>query len=136
MTIRSLKKALMELNRMLAFILQKSGYLETADLSTVKRSTANPDDNFLFDEFFGLLTHLGYVYSVLSYMEKPVTHEGIIQISRSDKYELDGIELADEDVIEILEVDHYTKMNKWVMTAVRNNRNLSGKIARIRNNDF
>lgn len=132
MTIRALKKALMELNRMLAPILQESGYLETADLSSVKRNIANPDDNFLFDEFFGLLTHLGYVYSVLSYMEKPVTHEGIIQISRSDKYELDGVELADADVIEILEVDHYTKMNKWVMTAVRNNRNLSGKIARIR----
>lgn len=132
MTIKALNKALMKLNRMLAPILQESGYLETADLSSVKRNIANPDDNFLFDEFFGLLTHLGYVYSILSYMEKPVTHEGIIQISRSDKYELDGVELADEDVIEILEVDHYTRMNKWVMTAVRNSPDLSGRIARVR----
>lgn len=132
MTITALTKKLFELNKMIAPILQESGYLETADLSSVKRNIANPDDNFLFDEFFGLLTHLGYVYSVLSYMEKPVTHEGIIQISRSDKYELDGVELADEDVIEILEVDHYTKMNTWVMTAVRNSPDLSGRIARVR----
>ncbi|MCI9143150.1 MAG: hypothetical protein HFH87_11110 [Lachnospiraceae bacterium] len=132
MTINALKKTLLELNQMIAPILQESGYLDTADLLSVKRNTVNPDDNSLYDEFFGLLTHLGYVYSVLSYIEKPVTHEGIIQLSRGEKYELDGVELVDEDVIEILEMDHYIKMNRWVTTTVRNNQDLPGRMARIR----
>ena len=132
MTIKTLKKKLIELNQMIGPILQESGYLETADLLSVKRNTSNPDENFLYDEFFGLLSHLGYIYSVLTYIEKPVTHEGIMQLSQGEKYELDGLEIAEEDVIEILEADYYTKGNRWVTTTAKRNHDLLGKTARIR----
>lgn len=117
MDIQSLEKKLVGINKKLEAVLHQSGYLDTDDLLLIKYDTDSPNDIFLYETYMGIFPHLREAYSVLSYLQKPVICEGIVEYSRNG-YVLDGIKLADEDMFEVLERDEYTGKRKWVLASI------------------
>ncbi len=117
MDIQMLEKKLTGISRMLGAVLRQSGYQDTDDLLLVKYDTDSPDDILLYEAYMGIFSHLKEAYSVLNYLQKPVIHEGIVEYSWNG-YVLDGIELADEDMFEVLERDEYTGRWKWVLASI------------------
>lgn len=117
MDIQMLEKKLIGISRMLGAVLRQSGYQDTDDLLLVKYDTDSPDDILLYEAYMGIFSHLKEAYSVLNYLQKPVIREGIVEYSRNG-YVLDGIELADEDMFEVLERDEYTGKWKWVLASI------------------
>lgn len=117
MDIRMLEKKLAGISKKLEAVLRQSGYLDTDDLLLVEYDTDSPDDVFLYETYMGIFSHLREAYSVMSYLQKPVIREGIVEYSQ-DGYVLDGIKLADEDMFEILERDEYTGKKKWTLASI------------------
>lgn len=117
MDIRMLEKKLAGISRKLEAVLRQSGYLDTDDLLLVRYDTDSPDDVFLYETYMGIFSHLKEACSVLSYLQKPVIREGIVEYSQNG-YVLDGIRLADEDMFEVLERDEYTGKRKWVLASI------------------
>ncbi|MCM1044822.1 MAG: hypothetical protein NC417_04875 [Candidatus Gastranaerophilales bacterium] len=140
MEIERLKERLFALNKEIASILEESGYNKSSDLPDTKWDEKDPDDTMLYQEFSELLQHLDYVHGVLDYLEKPVTHEGILTLNQREKYEIDGLELQEGDILEVLTKDPYTKNYIWEECYIPNKhdhpliKNLisEGKKARIR----
>lgn len=118
MNIQTLKERMLSLNELLTSIMEESGYNETADLLAVEWNENDPNECMLYAELFGLLQHLDYVHSVLNYLGKPITHEGILTFNRNNKYEIGNYELNEGDTLEVLEQDDYTKKYVWEETHV------------------
>lgn len=112
MNIQTLKKKLSQLNEQITSILKDSGYNKTLDLSETEWNMQNPDDCMLYYKFLEVLYHLDYTSQTLSYLEKPVTKEGIIEY-RGNRYELDGMKLQEGQSVEILVEDEYLKNQIW-----------------------
>ena len=83
----------------------------------------------------GIFSHLKEAYSLLSYLQKPVICEGMVEYS-GNEYVLDGIRLADEELFEVLERDEYTGKWKWTLTSICEyfETDYDGMRARVRGN--
>ena len=90
MDIQMLEKKLTGISKMIETTLRQSGYLKTDDLLLVEYDTDNPNDILLYETYMGIFSHLKEAYSVLSYLQKPVICEGMVEYS-GNEYVLDGI---------------------------------------------
>ena len=141
MNIETLKKKMLVLNESLTSIMEENGYSETADLLSVEWNEKDPNECMLHDELFGLFQQLDCVHSVLTYLEKPIIHEGVLTYNRNCRYAIGDYELNEGDILEVLELDEYTKNYVWRETHVPRRDNSKevfkslvseGKKARIR----
>lgn len=113
MKIEGLKEQLLTLNKSIAFVLEESGYNKSSDLPDTEWNVKDPNDYMLYHELSDLLQRLDYIHRILNYLEKPVTHEGILTLNQNERYEVDGLELREGDILEVLVLDQYTKNYIW-----------------------
>ena len=113
MNIQTLFEKLQEINKLLLPIIEESGFKEYADLLTTDWNETNPNDCMLYNSIFDLMNHLSYVNHVVSYLEKPISHEGILTYNKNEKYEVDGIELCEGDRLEVLGISDITNRYEW-----------------------
>lgn len=135
MDIQMLEKKLTGISKMIETVLRRSGYLDMGDLLLVEYDTDNPNDILLYETYMGIFSHLKEAYSLLSYLQKPVICEGMVEYS-GNEYVLDGIRLADEELFEVLERDEYTGKWKWTLTSICEyfETDYDGMRARVRGN--
>ena len=133
MDLKTLKNKLTALDQIAREIARKCGYTNLSnDLEYVKWNLQNPDEAFLHDEIRGILNVLDYVHYRLHYLQKNITHEGILQYNRKKGYVLDGVRLHADDEIEVLVLDKKTKNHKWMLYYLGENSKFVGKRVRIR----
>ena len=83
MDLKTLKNKLTALDQIAREIARKSGYTNLSnDLEYVKWDLQNPDEAFLHDEIRGILNVLDFFHYRLHYLQKNITHEGILQYNR------------------------------------------------------
>ncbi|WP_300766729.1 hypothetical protein [uncultured Acetatifactor sp.] len=132
MDVWVLKDKLSELNRKIEMILYGTDYRGNDNLLPIGYDGNDPDEIFWYQELGELMTHLYYFKWVMDYLQKPVMYQGMIRISESGGYMLDGIEIKGDDIFEVFESDDPTKASHWRRTCADSRLDLDGRLARIR----
>lgn len=132
MDIIALEEKLLALNTEIKNILEAVGYKKQIRLDGVIYDEKNMDEDMKYREFCFIFSHLDYVHSLLDYLQKPIIQEGTICLNDKGEYELNGITLNSNDVVEIIVLDKEKQICQWNPVFVSESANLYGKIARIR----
>ena len=132
MDLETLKTKITDLDLKAEEIRKECGYSVSSDsMKHVEWDTKDPDSCFLFHELRDIMNVLGFIHYKLDYLQKPVTHEGILRYNKKG-YELDGIKLRYESRIEVLATDEDTQTSKWELHFLTDHSNLGGMRARTR----
>lgn len=132
MDIKTLEEKLLVLNTEIKNILEVVGYKKQG-LNALMYDTADMDECMKRREFGFIFSHLDYIHSLLTYLQKPVIQEGTICLNDKCEYELNGIVLNSNDVIEIVTLNNENLTCEWNPVIVKERIDLKGKRARIRN---
>lgn len=135
MNLQTLQEKIIELNQMIQPILCELGCLEHTP-PTVEWDEENPNECMIHDELQGILSHLSYIQYVVDYLQKPVTHEGILIHDSNGKHMIGDVELTDEDCIEVLRFDEAAGKLKWKRIYLEDSMDLIGQKARIRGKGY
>ena len=132
MDIKTLEEKLLTLNTEIENILGVVGYKKQYRLDSLAYDENNMDDCMKYKEFGFVFTHLDYIHSLLDYLQKPIVQEGTICLNDKGEYELNGIALNSNDVVEIIVLDEEKQIYYWSPVFVKERTNLDGKKARMR----
>ena len=132
MDIRILEEKLLALNTEIENILKVVGYKKQYSLDGLIYDEKNMDDCMKYKEFCFVFSHLDYIHSLLNYLQKPIVQEGTICLNDKGEYELNGIALNSNDVVEIIALDEEKQVYYWNPVFVNERANLDGKKARMR----
>ena len=132
MDLKTLERKLIALDQVARDIQKECGYTSLSNsMENVELDVKDPDAYFLYHELKDILHVLGFVHFKLDYLQKAVTHEGILQYNKKG-YELDGVKLRYDSKIEILTTDEDTHTSKWELRFLTEHSNIGGMRARIR----
>ena len=92
--------------------------LELESFFDIDYDIENPDQCFVACELSCLLSHLAYVHTSLAYLNNPIVHEGVIQVTDDGVYMLDGICLSCDYVIEIFVPGEIFESFTWLKTRI------------------
>ncbi len=133
MDIKELMKRLLILNKSISDLLFECNYNMNHNLDMIMYDKNNADECMLYDEFYSLFTHFDFIYSMLTYLQKPIIEEGVISVTKNGKYKLNKIRLDRNDVIEIWVYSEGMEAYLWQPIFVKERKDLAGQKARIRN---
>lgn len=132
MDLETLKNKITDLDLKAEEIRKECGYSTlSSSMEHVALDVEDPDACFLYHELRDILHVLSFVHYKLDYLQKPITHEGILQYNKKG-YELDGVKLRYECRIEILVTDEDTHTSKWELHYLTDHSKIGGMRARIR----
>lgn len=132
MDIKILEEKLLTLNTEIENILKVVGYKKQYGLDGLIYDEKNMEDCMKCKEFGFVFSHLDYIHSLLNYLQKPIVQEGTICLNDKGEYELNGIALNSNDVVEIIALDEEKQTYYWNPVFVNERANLDGKKARMR----
>lgn len=133
MDLKTLEKKLIALDQASKGIQDECGYTALSNsMKNVELDNKDPDSCFLYHELKDILNVLDFVHYKLDYIQKPITHEGVLQYNKKKGYKLDGVKLDYESRIEVLAVDEQTQTSKWELRYLTTHSNIDGMKARIR----
>lgn len=132
MDIKVLYEKLVAINKEISDLLIECAYKKNHNLEMVSYDKGNADECMLYEEFYSLFTHFDFIYSMITYLQKPIKDEGIIYLTKRGKYKLNKTSLNRNDVIEILVYSEDIRTYIWNPIFVREHKDLEGKKARIR----
>ena len=132
MDIKTLKERLLTLDREVQDIFKEIGYEKKFEITNLEFDKENLDDYMMYREFSSICSHRDSIHVVLDYLQKPVTNAGVIHLNGKGAYELNGIILKKDDVVEIVCMDEDEKKLYWYPLSVSGRKNLDGENARIR----
>lgn len=132
MDIKVLYGKLVAINKEISDLLIECAYKKNHNLEMVSYDKGNADECMLYEEFYSLFTHFDFIYSMITYLQKPIKDEGIICLTKRGKYKLNKTSLNRNDVIEILVYSEDIRTYIWNPIFVREHKDLEGKKARIR----
>lgn len=133
MNLETLKTKITDLDLKADEIRKECGYSTlSSSMEHVALDVEDPDACFLYDELKDILNVLDFIHYKLEYLQKDITHEGILQYNKKNGYELNGIKLDYESRIEVLATDENTQNSKWELHYLTDYGNLGGMRARIR----
>lgn len=128
MNIKELELKILELDKEIKKLLEENNFFNSENLETVTYDNTDLNDCMLHKEFRLILSKLEYVHFIITYLQKPVRQEGMVD----EKHELNGIKLSEENAIEIIKYDEVIKAYAWHPTVLEECQNLKGMKARIR----
>lgn len=113
MTIQNLESELLSLNEKIQKIFNETNYSSSHNLSTISYAPDSPDDVMKYFEFQSIFSHLDFVYSLFTYLQKPIEYTGIIERTPHGRYKIGQNILCVGDVIEILSTDEELEAQCW-----------------------
>lgn len=113
MTIQNLESELLSLNEKIRKIFNETNYSSLHNLSTVSYAPDCPDDVMKYLEFQIIFSHLDFVYSLLTYLQKPIECTEIIERTPHGRYKIGNTILCVADIIEILSTDEELGAQYW-----------------------
>lgn len=133
MTIQNLESELLSLNEKIRKIFNETNYSSLHNLSTVSYAPDCPDDVMKYLEFQSIFSHLDFVYSLLTYLQKPIECTEIIERTPHGRYKIGNTILCVADIIEILSTDEESGSQYWHPRVIKpSSTDLVGKTARFR----
>lgn len=120
------------INKDISDLLIECAYKKNYNLDMISYDKSSADECMLYDELSSLFTHLDFIHSLMTYLQKPITEEGVISITKGGKYKLNKIRLDRKDLIEILIYSEDIKAYMWQPIYVKERKDLTGQKARIR----
>lgn len=137
--LQEVKKDFERLNDQIQRILYKTGY----DFDNVLYNRNNPDEAFMRSQYYDIADKLNDIEQQLSYLNKPVSEEGVLRHNNAGRYELpSGEYFTSGSGCEILVEED--EESYWVYTSIEHNGedyyatalgrdvSISGMVARIR----
>lgn len=118
MDVNELGEKLNKLKGSIHSILNDTGYLNYGELA-ITSDKSNPEEQLLLEQYSNIVHSLDDVYSSLSYLGKPIAHEGTLSKNTRGRYELDdSVEFTSGSSIEFLMYDQFLESEKWVASRV------------------
>jgi len=132
MDIKELYENLSALSTTSKTLLDAIDYKKNNSLDSVTYDQSNADDCMLFDEIRSIFTHIDYIYSVLTYLQKPILEEGTLYFMGNGNHQLNQLKLTVNDVVELYTFDEESGLWYWHPIILHTHSNYNGKKARIR----
>lgn len=118
MDVKELGGSLNNLKGSIRKILIDTGHLKYGEIE-VSSDKNNPEEKFLLDQYKEVVQSLSKTYSILEYLEKPISHEGTLTKNDSGRYEIDSFtELTSGSSIEFFIYDEYDECEKWIASRI------------------
>ena len=135
MRITEMTKKLKSLNSEIRAVLRDSGFSEYNEFSPDEYQTnrkiiededgceddvadLTPDEWQLVREYGVILDKLDGISDRLTYLSKPITHEGRLYVTANDRYAVDDVEFCCGYRVEYQEYDEEYQSYKWVLDRV------------------
>ena len=121
MNILELKNALDKITVQANDIFVKTGYAKLGELASVDFDPKDPNQAFLYEEFYSIVRKLDHVAMQMDYINRPIKCEGYLSLNERDRYELCGIELTCGAELEVLVYDDFYERNVWYPSVIERN---------------
>lgn len=113
MTIKNLETELLIVNKTIQKIFELTSYQQTHNISGITFTPDSPDEVMKYFEFQSIFSHLDFIHSLLSYLQKPIKCTGIIERTPHGTYKIGNTTLSVGDIIEILTADEELGAKYW-----------------------
>lgn len=136
LTLDFLESQLLELNQHIERIFDMTNYKDIRNLSSISYTDNDFDSCMKYFEFQSIFSHLDFINSVLTYLQKPIGRTGIIEQLSHNKYKLADTILTHGSVIEVLTHDSGSALTYWQPRIIKSSSvDLVGMTARFRGNN-
>jgi hypothetical protein len=123
MNVNELMNELLQLNKAIGKLVEKTEIDTVCDMSAVDRNYDNPEELLLADELCQVMLDLESAARVISYLSKPIKATGILHKNRNGRYECDYHEFTCGNSIEYYTYDYDTETYKWIISRVEHDGN-------------
>ena len=123
MNIFELKNALDKISAQAHEIFVKTGYEKLGELAYVDFDPKDPNQAFLYEEFYSIVRKLDHAAMQMDYINRPIKCEGYLSLNENERYELCGTELTCGAELEVLVYDDFYDREVWLPSVIEHNNN-------------